>query len=57
MGFKQVDVEAIESSAPDNCHHQLKNFSKVWRMPDLKKKKNEELLERVLQLAKINIGR
>ena len=56
IGFNEEEVKTIESSAPNSVHEQIKNFFKVWRMPDLTKSNNKKILEEVVALAGITQG-
>ena len=55
IGFTEEELDKIESHSPDT-QEQIKTFSKVWRMPDLTERKNEEVLCMVMRKAGINIG-
>ena len=48
-------MEKLKSSAP-TMERQIRNFSKVWRMPDLTSEKNKEVLELALHEAGIDTG-
>ena len=56
IGFNEKEVETIVASAPNNINEQIKNFFKVWRMPDLTESKNKKILEDVVALARITQG-
>ena len=55
IGFTEEELDEIESHSPDT-QEQIKTFSKVWRMPDLTERKNNEVLCMVMRKAGINIG-
>ena len=55
IGFAEDEVKRLKSSAP-TTKRQIRNFSKVWRMPDLTFEKNEEVLELTLHEAGIDTG-
>ena len=56
IGFKQDEVEKLLDIAPKNTIKQIQNFSKVWRMPDLTSRKNDDVLDEVLKKARITTG-
>jgi hypothetical protein len=53
IGFTEDEVKRLKSSAP-TVKRQIRNFSKVWRMPDLTSEKNKEVLELTLHEAGID---
>ena len=50
LGFTAEEVADIQSIS--EAHEDIKYFQRVWRMPDLKKKQNEEILHLTLQQAR-----
>lgn len=56
LGFSVDEVETLQSLSCHVTEDEIRNFSKVWRMPDLKSRKNEEILYHVLQVANITLG-
>ena len=55
IGFTEDEVKRLKSSAP-TVKRQIRNFSKVCRMPDLTSEKNKEVLELTLHEAGIDTG-
>ena len=53
IGFSEGDIDLLSVG---DTNTQLKNLSKVWRMPDLKHRKNNEVLDEVLKIAGITLG-
>ena len=51
LGFTVDEVDAIQS-----CESCIGCFQRVWRMPDLKRRHNEEILYLTLQKADIRLG-
>ena len=56
VGFNKKEVSTIELLTPGLVEKQIKTFSKVWWMPELKEGKNCEILEEVSHQAGIVRG-
>ena len=56
LGFTREDVGTLHESSHHDTRQEIKNFSKVWRMPDFKKRINDEILYGALQMANIRLG-
>ena len=56
LGFTNGEVRDIRRRSFGKTQQEIKNFSKVWRMPDVEQE-TEEILHRVLNAANIIIGK
>ena len=56
LGFSVDEVETLQSLSCHGTEDEIRNFSKVWQMPDLKSRNNDKVLYRVLQVANITLG-
>ena len=55
IGFTNDEIDDVKYHSFGNTKQEIKHFSKIWRMPDMKKK-NGDILHRVMNAAKINLG-
>jgi hypothetical protein len=55
LGFTREDVGTLRELSRHDTRQEIKNFSKVWRMPDFKKRINDEILYGALQMANIRL--
>ena len=56
IGFVEEEVKQLQDLSQPGTKEQVQSFSKVWRMPDLTSSKNDEVLDEMLQTAKIRKG-
>ena len=56
LGFTRDETDDIKSDSYGNAKQEIQNFLKVWRMPDLQQKFNDDILYRVCQKAGIKLG-
>ena len=56
LGFTGEEISILQHASHGNKEQEIRNFSKVWRMPDLTKRVNDEILHRVLEKANIDPG-
>lgn len=57
LGFSNDDIGTLRYLSCCDTKNEIKNFSKVWRMPNLEPRKIDEILHSVIQVANINLGR
>jgi hypothetical protein len=55
LGFTNDEVYDLKYHSFGNTNQEIKNFSKIWRMPEMKRK-NDDILHRVRIAANINLG-
>ena len=56
LGFTGEEVGILQRASHGSTEQEIRNFSKVWRMPDLTKQINDDILHHVLEIANINPG-
>ena len=56
LGFTAKEIHTVKSYSDGIEGQEPRHFLKVWRMPDLQSKDNNDILYSVLPKAGINIG-
>ena len=56
LGFTGQDLRELKDRSGGNTMQEIRHFSKVWRMPDMKQEQNNNILHRVLNTARISFG-
>ena len=56
IGYTEEEVKTLKCSAATTTEKQIRNFTRVWRMPDLTYGKNKEVIEMALHEAGIDTG-